>query len=242
MARLPRLIVPFQPHHILQRGHDQQSMFRDAADHLAFLAWLKEGAQRCKVAIHAYVLMPDHVHVLATPMNTDGPARMMQWVGRCYVPYFNQKYARSGALWQGRYKTTVLDAERYLLHCSHYIESNPVRNKLVASPSDYAWSSYLHHIGAQADPMITEHPLYWALGNTPFDREIAYQRLAEQGCDHAEVDVISEATRKGWVLGTEVFKANLERQISRRVSPAKRGRPTKKIALTAVPDEVALRP
>src|SRR5450830_964692 len=218
MARLPRLVVPNQPHHIIQRGHDKQLTFRDSADHAAFLEWLKEGAKRFKVAIHAYVLMPDHIHVLATPVDADGLARMMQWVGRYYVPYYNQKYERGGTLWQ----------ERYLLLCSRYIELNPVRNGLVAGPADYPWSSYMHHIGAKSDPLITDHRLYWALGNTPFDREIAYKLLAEQSLSSHEVDVISQATLKGWALGADEFKFGLEKQVSRRVSPAKRGRPAKK--------------
>jgi len=224
MARLPRLVVPLQPHHIIQRGHDKQAVFRDAADHDIFLDWLKEGARRFKLAIHAYVLMPDHIHLLATPTDVDGLARMMQLVGRYYVPYFNQKYGRSGTLWQGRYKATVLDAEHYLLLCSRYIEQNPVRSGLVATPSDYPWSSYLHHIGAKQDALMTDHRVYWALGNTPFDREIAYKLQAEQALSRAETDLISQATLKGWALGEEEFKATLEKQISRRVSPAKRGR------------------
>jgi putative transposase len=229
MARLPRLVVPHQPHHIIQRGHDKQLIFRDSADHAAFLEWLKEGAKRFKVAIHAYVLMPDHIHVLATPVDADGLARMMQWVGRYYVPYYNQKYERGGTLWQGRYRATVLDAERYLLLCSRYIELNPVRNGLVAGAADYPWSSYMHHIGAKSDPLITDHRLYWALGNTPFDREIAYKLLAEQSLGSQEVEAITQATLKGWALGADDFKSGLEKQVSRRVSPAKRGRPVKKV-------------
>lgn len=237
MARLPRLVVPNQPHHVIQSGHDHQSIFRDAADHAAFLDWLKEGAKRFKVALHAYVLMPDHVHLLATPVDAEGLARMMQWVGRYYVPYYNQKYQRSGTLWQGRYKATVLDAERYLLLCSRYVELNPVRKGLVSSPVDYPWSSYMHHIGAKSDPLITDHRLYWALGNTPFDREIAYRQLAEQSLSSGEVDLITEATRKGWALGADEFKSGLEKQVSRRVSPAKRGRPLKKVDAVARQDE-----
>jgi putative transposase len=233
MARLPRLVVPLQPHHIIQRGHDKQLIFCDAADHLAFLEWLREGARRFKVAIHAYVLMPDHVHLLATPVDTEGLARMMQLIGRYYVPYFNQKYQRSGTLWRGRYKATVVDAELYLLLCSRYIESNPVRNGMVGALSEYPWSSYLHHIGAKPDPLITDHAVYWALGNTPFDREAAYRLLAEQGVGGAEVAAISHATLKGWAMGEEAFKASLEKQVNRRVSPAKRGRPAKKENIVA---------
>jgi len=228
MARLPRLVVPHQPHHMIQRGHDHHTIFRDADDHVAFLERLKEGAKRFKVAIHAYVLMPDHVHILATPADTEGLARMMQWIGRYYVPYFNQKYQRSGTLWQGRYKATVLDAEVYLLLCSRYIELNPLRSGLVATPADYPWSSYQHHIGAKPDPLITDHPVYWALGNTPFDREVAYKQMAEQMLEQSQIKAITDATLKGWALGADEFKTGLEKRVSRRVSPAKRGRPTRK--------------
>lgn len=227
MARLPRLVVPNQVHHIIQRGHDKQSIFRDSADYTAFLEWLREGAKRFKLAIHAYVLMDDHIHLLATPSDMQGLARMMQWVGRCYVPYFNHKYARNGTLWQGRYKATVVDAERYLLVCSRYIELNPVRSGLAMVAAEYPWSSYMHHIGAKPDPLITDHSVYWALGNTPFDREIAYKQQAEQPLSTEEVALVSQATLKGWALGADDFKLSLEKQASRRVSPAKRGRPAK---------------
>ena len=231
MARLPRLISPGQVHHIIQRGHDQQLVFREVADYRIFLDWLKEGSRRFKVALHAYVLMPDHWHLLATPADAEGLARMMQWLGRYYVPYFNQKYQRTGTLWQGRYKTSVVDAQQYLLLCSRYVELNPVRNGLVSAAGDYPWSSYLHHTGVKSDPLITDHRVYWDLGNTPFDREIAYQVLTEQALDAAELDLISEATRKGWALGAEEFKLALEKQMQRRVSPAKRGRPVKQVVL-----------
>lgn len=225
MARLPRLVVPHQAHHIIQRGHDGSVIFRDGDDHLAFLGWVKEAARQFKVAIHAYALMPDHLHLLATPSDEQGLARMMQWIGRHYVPYFNQKHGRSGTLWQGRYRATVVDAERYLLHVCRYIELNPVRSGLASTAAEYPWSSYLHHIGAKQDGLITDHPVYWSIGNTPFDREIAYRRLTEEGLAQAEVARITDATLKGWALGSEDFKLALERQTHRRVSPAKRGRP-----------------
>jgi putative transposase len=225
MARLPRLVVPNQPHHIIQRGNDGQSVFRDAADYLEFLARLREAAKQFKVAIHAYVLMPDHLHLLATPVDQDGLSRMMQWLGRYYVPYFNRKYERSGTLWQGRYRATVVDAERYLMTCCRYIETNPVRGGLVATVGDYPWSSYPHHIGLKSDPIITDHPLYWALGNTPFEREAAYKTLIEQGLSADEVAVVSDATLKGWALGSEQYKLSLEKQTQRRIRQVKRGRP-----------------
>lgn len=228
MARLPRLVIPHQPQHIIQRGNDRQLVFRDVSDYAIFLNWLREAARQFKVAIHAYVLMPNHFHLLATPSDETGLARMMQWVGRYYVPYFNRKYERVGTLWQGRFKASLIDSEQYFMTCSRYIELNPVRAGMVARPEDYPWSSYAHHIGITHDPLIVDHNLYWALGNTPFDREAAYKDLVDQALSVAEVDEVTAATLKGWALGSEKFKASLEKQASRRVGPVKRGRPTKK--------------
>lgn len=227
MARLPRLVVPHQPHHIIQRGIDRQPVFRDVDDYKIFLQWLREAAKQFKVAIHAYVLMPDHLHLLATPGDEVGLARTMQWIGRHYVPYFNAKYGRAGTLWQGRYKAAVIDSDQYFLICSKHIELNPVRSGLVADPAEYPWSSFLHHVGGQPDSVITDHSLYWALGNTPFDREAAYRALMEQGLVADEAAALNEATLKGWPLGSEKFKKALAKQVNRRVAPAKRGRPAK---------------
>lgn len=227
MARLPRLVIPHQPHHIIQSGVDRQVIFREPDDYQAFLNWLREAAKQYKVAIHAYVLMPDHIHVLATPDDPDGLARTMQWAGRHYVPYFNRKYERAGTLWQGRFKATVIDAAMYFMTCCRYLELNPVRAGIVLDPADYVWSSYTHHIGVRPNPLITDHSLYWALGNTPFEREAAYKLLAEQVLTHDELCDLRESTHKGWVLGSESFKTNLEKQLNRQVRPGKRGRPKK---------------
>jgi putative transposase len=225
MARLPRLVIPNQPHHVIQRGNNRQTIFADADDHATFLEWLREAAKTFKVAIHAYVLMPNHLHLLATPSDETGLSRLMQWVGRHYVPYFNKKYARSGTLWEGRYRATVIDSERYFLACSRYIELNPLRAGLVNDPIVYPWSSFAHHIGAKADPIITDHALYWSLGNTPFDRELAYKGMVEMGLSDTDCHAITEATTKGWVLGSDDFKTKLKGQTPRRITPAKRGRP-----------------
>jgi putative transposase len=227
MARLPRLVVPHQPHHVIQRGNDGQLMIRDEADYAAFLGWLREAAKQFKVAIHAYALLPNQFDLLITPSDSTGLGRLMQWVGRYYVPYFNRKYNRSGTLWQGRYKAAVIDAERYFMTCSRYIEFIPVQLGIATSPADYEWSSYAHHTGARLDPLVTDHPLYWALGNTPFDREIAYKSLSEQTLTADEIHLLRDMTPKGWALGSEKFKANLAKNAGRRVSPAKRGRPPK---------------
>ena len=153
----------------------------------------------------------------------------MQWVGRHYVPYFNYKYQRTGTLWQGRFKTSIIDSERYFMVCSRYIELNPVRAGIAHDPVEYHWSSYQHHIGLRADPLITDHALYWALGNTPFEREASYKSLTEKGLSTIELEQMRNSF-KGWVIGSDQFKAQLEKQSSRRVSPAPKGRPLKKPA------------
>ncbi len=230
MARLPRLIIPFQPHYVIQRGSNGQVIFHDAADYSAFLGWLRSAAKTFKVALHAYVLMPDRWHLLASPSDESGLGKMMQWIGRYYVPYFNQKYQRSGTLWQGRYKTSIIDAEQFFLMCSRYLEFCPVQDGLAVSPGDYPWSSYAHHAGYRPDPIVTDHPLYWALGNTPFEREAAYIKLTEQGLTAAERARVDAAVLKGWALGSDKFKGALERTLKRQVLPAKRGRPKKPAA------------
>jgi putative transposase len=230
MARLPRLIVPFQPHHVIQLGLNGQPVFQDADDYATFLGWLRTGARTWKVAVHAYVLLPGRLDLLLTPSDADGLGLMMQWLGRYYVPYYNQKYGRSGTLWQGRYKTALIDAESYLMSNSRYIEFLPVRSGLAGRPEDYTWSSYAHHAGLRSDPVITDHALYWALGNTPFQREAAYTELAGQDLAADEIAIVEQAVLKGWPLGSERFKSELQKRVKRQVLPAKRGRPFKQPA------------
>jgi putative transposase len=234
MARLPRLVVPGQPHHLIQRGNDRQLIFREDKDFEVFLDWLRQAAKQFKVALHAYVLMPNHLHLLATPTDETGLGRMMQWVGRYYVPYFNQKYGRVGTLWQGRYKTTVIDSEHYFLTCSRYIELNPVRAGMLNDPGAYRWSSCAHHLGARPDPLITDHALYWALANTPFAREAAYRDLLLQALTEAEITALRESGLRGGALGSDQFKARLERQTERRVRPGKKGRPRKSVNMVDI--------
>lgn len=227
MARVPRLVIPNHPHHVIQYGHDGLPIFRDRQDFVAALNYLREAARQFRVTIHAYVLMPDHWHLLATPSHEAGLARMMQWVGRQYVPYFNNRYGRRGTLWQGRYRAMALEADAYLLVCSRYIELNPVRAQLVNIPSEYPWSSYAHHAGLQSDSLVTDHAVYWALGNTPFEREAAYRGLMEQGLSMNQSAALTAATLKGWPLGSAEFTAALAKQLGRRVAPTARGRPRK---------------
>ncbi len=227
MARQPRLILPHQPHHLVQRGNDNIAIFRDDEDYARFLGWLKESARFYHVAIHAYVLLPDHLQLLATPADEDGLALMMQKVGRLYVPWFNAKHGRSGTLFGGRFRTAVIDPVQYFLACMRYIELHPVRLQQAGSAADYRWSSYAHHAGTRADALITDHATYWDLGNTPFQREAAYIALAQQGLSMDELDTIDAAVLKGGALGSHAFKAALEKKTKRQILPAKRGRPFK---------------
>jgi putative transposase len=227
MARQPRLILPKQAHHILQRGNDRQRIFREPGDYERFLGWLAEAARSCRVAIHAYALLPTHLHLLATPETEEGLAAMMQKLGRLYVPWYNSKYERAGGLFEGRFRTAVVESDRHVLMCSRFIELAPVREGEAGEPDTYPWSSYRHHAGVHADAVVTDHALFWGLGNTPFQREAAYIDLVGQGIGADELAQVANAVQKGQPLGSHAFKVELERQTQRRILPAKRGRPFK---------------
>ena len=201
MARLPRLTIAGFPHHVIQRGNDRRAIFVDDADRERYLADLRDVAVRSGLAVHAYVLMPNHVHLLATPNAAGDVGRAVQALGRRYVRWFNDRHRRSGALFEGRYRSTVLEADRYLLACMRYIELNPVRASLCAHPAEFRWSTHRHHVGLAVDPMITDHPVYWGLGNTPFERQAAYLGMFEQGPTEDELAVIRRSTHGGWLLG-----------------------------------------
>lgn len=230
MARLPRLTVPGYPHHVIQRGNNRQALFADRDDYLSLLDYLAEGGQKYEVAIHAYVLMSNHFHLLATPAHETSLPSLMQALGRRYVRRFNNRHERSGTLWEGRYRATIVESERYLIACMVYMELNPVRAGMVAQPGDYPWSSYAHQTGMRHDPLITPHSLYWALGNTPFSREAAYRSVVEAGLGAEEVNRFTNATLRGWALGDEPFVRDLEERAGRRVIQRHAGRPLKKIS------------
>jgi putative transposase len=227
MARQPRLILPKLPHHVLQRGNDRQRIFREPEDYERFLGWLAEAARFYHVAIHAYALLPTQLQLLATPETEEGLGAMMQKLGRFYVPWYNAKYERAGSLFEGRFRTAVVEPDRHLLMCSRFIELAPVREGEAAEPAAYAWSSYRHHAGVHADAVVTDHALFWRLGNTPFQREATYIDLVGQGIGADELAQVAGAVQKGQPLGSQAFKLELERQTRRRILPAKRGRPFK---------------
>ena len=225
MARLPRLTLADMPHHVIQRGNNRQVIFVDRADHERLLGLLAEAATRFGVARHAYVLMDNHFHLLATPGTTTGLPQFMQSVGRSYVRYFNDRHGRSGTLWEGRYRSTLIQTDRYLLTCMAYIDLNPVRAGLVADARDFPWSSHGHYAGLRQDKLLTPHPLYWELGNTPFAREAAYAELVRSGVRQVDQGTLTEATLRGWAAGDAEFLASLQKTTERRVAKARAGRP-----------------
>jgi putative transposase len=231
MARLPRLTVPGFPHHIIQRGNNRQPIFGIRADYEFLLGLLDEHSRQSGVAIHAYVLMSNHFHLLATPDSPNGVPEMMQSIGRRYVRYFNRAQSRTGTLWEGRYRSTLIQAERYLLACMVYIDLNPVRAGLADSAADYPWSSYSHYVGERTDRLITPHPIYWELGNTPFAREAAYAAMVAAGIGPDQERALSTAANRGWALGEPDYIAELQRRTDRRISKGRPGRPVKKAIL-----------
>jgi putative transposase len=228
MARLSRLTLPGHPHHIIQRGNNRQAIFASTADYQTMLDLLDENARKFNVAIHAYVLMGNHFHLLATPLTADGLPQMMQAVGRRYVRYFNDSQKRTGTLWEGRYKSTLIQTERYLLACMAYIDLNPVRAGMVVQARDYPWSSHAHYVGLRIDKLLTPHALVWDLGNTPFAREAAYADLVQAGISAGQQQALTDSALRGWALGGPEFVENLKKKTTRRVSKGLAGRPLSK--------------
>lgn len=224
MARLPRIAAAGFPHHVIQRGNDRQAVFREEADYARYVAWLRDAATAHGLAVHAYVLMPNHIHLLVTPPTDSALSRAMQSLGRRYVRWFNDKYGRTGTLWEGRFRSAPIDADRYLLACCRYIELNPVRAGMVASPELYRWSSYAHHAGVRVDPLVTDHPLVWALGNTPFERQLAYRGLFDVDLPPDTLQSIRSATHRGRALGISGEDAKVSAEARPRGRPRKDSR------------------
>jgi putative transposase len=230
MARLPRYIIPGQPQHVIQRGNNRQTIFAADADYQFFRDSLVEAAKKHGLAIHAYVWMTNHIHLLATPEFSHSISKVFQSVGRRYVRYFNFAYRRSGTLWEGRYRATVVDSEHYLLTLMCYIELNPVRAGMVVHPGDYPWSSYRHHAhgesGLNAD-WLTPHEEYLRLGRDEAERQSAYRELFQAAISTNDLAEIRECTHKGWALGSERFKEQIEALGQRRATSKGVGRPKK---------------
>ena len=225
MARLPRLDLAGHLHLVIQLARDGHRAFVDDDDRRRYLGAMLESARECAVAVHAYALMDTEVLLLATPAETASLARFMQGLGRRYVKAFNHRHGRNGALWEGRYRTTVVDPASHLLACIRLVEQAPMRAGLAARTSDWPWSSAAHHAGRKADPIVTEHTAYWQLGNTPFEREARYARESAVLLTDQEVERLLMAARHGWPIGSDAFLQALRRTTDRPVQPRPRGRP-----------------
>jgi putative transposase len=223
MARLPRLCLPGIPQHIIQRGTNRQACFGSDADMAAYALWLHEYSLKYGVKIHAWVFMTNHVHLLLSSSSRDGVSRLMQSLGRRYVRYFNHTHQRSGTLWEGRFRSCLVDADDYLLTCQRYIELNPVRAGMVLRPEDYHWSSYQANGVGVKSRLITHHPLYLALGRSPSERQARYRKLFEAHPHCDDFVRIRDVTHQGLALGSERFLQEVERLAGQRARPLKRG-------------------
>ena len=215
MPRQPRLDLADVPQHVVQRGNDRQPCFYVTDDYRRYLAGLRESAIRYGCSVHAYVLMTNHVHLLVTPSSAGAVSRMMQWLGRQYVGYINGRYRRTGTLWEGRYKSCLVDTERYLLTCYRYIELNPVRAAMVADPADYAWSSYRTNAQALPDKVVVPHAEYLRLGADASERCSAYRQLFEEVLGDARLAEIRAYVQQQRALGTIRFQREIEAMIGR---------------------------
>lgn len=227
MARMPRQVVAGYPYHVIQRGHNRQRVFMDDADRAAYLDGLHDACAAHGLTVHAYVLMDNHVHLLVTPTTENSLARALQALGRLYVRRFNQRHGRSGTLWEGRYRASLIEADRYFLACQRYIELNPVRAGMVGEPAEWPWSSHRHHLGLAPDPRLRAHPTLYALGNTPFDRESAYRRLFEEPVVASEQAWLTRRMLTNRPLASEPFQRTLESTHNLKLIPAPVGRPSR---------------
>ena len=227
MARPPRLDLPGVPQHVIQRGNNRAACFFGDADRRFYLRCLAEAAARRGCAVHAYVLMSNHVHILLTPTERGAVAAMLQDVGRRYVRIINTIHGRTGTLWEGRYRSSLVDSERYLLICQRYIELNPVRAGMVGDPMDYSWSSHAHYMGARPSKIIREHAVFRSLGATEDERSSEYRLICALPLEASVVERIRKAINTDSALGTDGFLDHVESELGRSVRPPKRGRPRK---------------
>jgi putative transposase len=225
MARMPRLVLPGALHHLLQRGNNRQPVFVDDVDRKAYLDALREATRLHGVRVHGYVLMPNHVHLLLTPQATDSLARAMQTLGRRYVGHFNHRHQRSGTLWEGRFRTALVEAPAFFHRLLRYLEQHPQREGQTESAELHPWSSAAHHLGLRRDALISEHPAYWALGNTPFEREAAHRQALALPLTDGELALIRRHVHSGWPLLTEAGRRSLAADLQRPLQPRSAGRP-----------------
>jgi len=223
MARRPRHVVPGQAIHLIQRGNNRQAMFFADRDYRFYHEALEDAAVRYRCAVHAYVFMTNHVHLLMTPSSEDGPSRVMQSIGRRYVRYVNITYQRTGTLWEGRFRSAIVDSDRYLLTCSRYIELNPVRAGMVNSPQHYPWSSYRHNALGQYDSLLEMHSVFRRLGPDEAKRHDVYRTLFHHALAPGDLKQIRLATEAGTVIGNDRFREQIEKVLECRIQPLGHG-------------------
>lgn len=225
MPRRARLFLPGVPLHVIQRGNNRQACFFTDEDRSFYLQWLAEHSRKAGCAIHAFVLMTNHVHLLVSTDQPNGVAAMMKAVGQRYVQYINRTYRRSGTLWEGRFRSCLVQDAGYLLGCHRYIELNPVRAGMVEHPAEYRWSSYRANAQGEACRLLTPHPEYLALDGNESRRRDAYRDLFRYELEPGLVDAIRSATNGNYALGDERFSAQITQALGRRVVRGKSGRP-----------------
>jgi putative transposase len=228
MPRRARLAIAGIPWHIIQRGNNRSACFYADEDYLRYLDTLGELSKKHGCAVHAYVLMTNHVHLLLTPRKAESAALLMKHLGQRYVQYVNRVYRRSGTLWEGRIRSCLTQSEEYVLSCYRYIELNPVRAAMVQHPGDYRWSSYRGNAEGVANDLLMPQAEYLSLGREDKARQAAYRELFKSHIDSRRCDEIRTATNSNYALGNERFKAEIEQALKRRATPGKSGRPTKK--------------
>ncbi len=227
MPRRSRIIMPGVPIHIIQRGNNRQACFYADEDHQFYLESLEGYASETDCKIHAYVLMTNHVHILLTPVEESSAGALMKRLGQRYVQYVNRSYQRSGTLWEGRFRSCIVQQENYLLICQRYIELNPVRAGIVDHPREYRWSSFRANAQGDNDDLLCHHYLYMNLGQTKEEREAAYRELFRDELESIMVDDIRQATNGNFTFGSESFKKDISNKLGRRVTRAQPGRPRK---------------
>lgn len=225
MPRKPRFLLPGLPQHIIQRGNNREPCFYAEEDYNRYLMDLENALTNNNCALHAYILMTNHVHLLVTPFSEFGLSHMMQDLGRKYVSYINRTYKRSGTLWEGRFKASLVDTDAYLLTCMRYIELNPMRANMVSHPGEYKWSSYAHNAHGKLSDSITHHPVYQSLHEDKSLRQIRYRELFRNYIDETTLHEIRDAVNQELVLGSDDFKDKIEQMTSRQTRRGIDGRP-----------------
>ena len=230
MPRRPRITLPDVPLHLIQRGNNRQGCFFAPDDYQTYLRWLEEYAAEARCAVHAYVLMTNHVHLVLTPCSATSAGRLMKSLGQRYVQYVNRTYRRSGTLWEGRFRSCLTQEAHYVLGCHRYVELNPVRACMVEHPADYPWSGYRANAQGEPSTLLTAHPLYSALGYDGPTRQSVYRELFRYQLEPGLVDQIRSATNGNYALGSPRFQEQVEAALGRRATRANSGRPRKQLS------------